>query len=110
MTAICHCSMCRKANAAPAVAWAMFHDSQVNFTGTPSTYASSEEGQRGFCASCGTQIFFIASYIPGLIDLTIGSMDNPGSITPEFHFWYSKHLDWVEFADALPRHPEFPPL
>src|SRR5690606_9430763 len=75
MTAICHCSMCRKANAAPAVAWAMFHDSQVNFTGTPSTYASSEEGQRGFCASCGTQIFFIASYIPGLIDLTIGSMD-----------------------------------
>ena len=44
MTAICHCSMCRRANAAPVVAWAMFEESQVSFTQTsPKLYASSEE-------------------------------------------------------------------
>ena len=110
MTAICHCSMCRRANAAPVVAWAMFEESQVSFTQTsPKLYASSEEGQRGFCETCGTQISFVATYIPGLIDLTIGSMDQPDSITPQFHYWHSKHLAWVEFADTLPRHAEFPP-
>lgn len=111
MTAICHCSMCRRANAAPAVAWAMFQEPQVTFTrARPKLYTSSEEAQRGFCEDCGTQISFSATYIPGLIDITIGSMDQPDSITPQFHYWYSKHLAWAEFADTLPRHAEFPPL
>ena len=111
MTAICHCSMCRRSNAAPAVAWAMYQEAQVSFTrARPKLYASSEEAQRGFCEACGTQISFTAAYIPGLIDLTIGSMDHPDAITPQFHYWHSKHLAWAEFADALPRHAEFPPL
>ena len=32
VVAICHCSMCRRANAAPAVAWAMLQEAQVTFT------------------------------------------------------------------------------
>ena len=111
MTAICHCSMCRRANAAPAVAWAMYQEPQVTFIGvSPKFYASSAEAQRGFCEVCGTQISFTATFIPGLIDLTIGSMDQPDLVKPQFHYWYSKHLAWVEFADTLPRHPELPPL
>lgn len=111
MTAICHCSMCRRANVAPAVAWAMFEESQVAFTRShPRFYASSEEARRGFCETCGTQISFSAAYLPGLIDLTIGSLDQPDSVAPQFHYWHSKHLEWAEFADALPRHAEFPPL
>ncbi len=38
-----------------------------------------------------------------VIDLTIGTMDEPDAIAPEFHYWYSKHLAWVEFAGTLPR-------
>lgn len=95
----------------PAVAWAMYQEPQVSFTGArPKLYASSEEAQRGFCGACGTQLSFTAAYIPGLIDLTIGSLDHPDAITPQFHYWHSKHLAWAEFADALPRHAEFPPL
>ncbi len=110
MAAICHCSMCRRASAAPVVAWAMFQESQVCFTkSAPKTYASSQEAERGFCGTCGTPICFKAEYIPGLIDITIGSLDRPDSVKPEFHYWYSEHLGWVDFADGLPRHPEFPP-
>ncbi len=32
LAAICHCTMCRRAHAAPAVAWAMFQDAQVSFS------------------------------------------------------------------------------
>jgi Glutathione-dependent formaldehyde-activating enzyme len=47
MAAICHCTMCRRANAAPAVAWAMFLESQVAFlSGRPAAYASSPEAKR----------------------------------------------------------------
>ncbi len=110
MAAICHCTMCRRAHAAPAVAWAMFAESQVAFDNEPKAFGSSADGQRRFCPNCGTQICFTASYIPGLIDISIGSLDDAEAIPPEFHYWYSKHLSWAEFADGLPRHAEFPPL
>ena len=74
------------------------------------TYASSQEAQRGFCAACGTQVSFTASFLPGLIDITIGSLDRPEAIQPTLHYWHSRHLAWAEFADSLPRHPELPPF
>jgi hypothetical protein len=111
MAAICHCTMCRRANAAPAVAWAMFREAQVAFLkGSPTTYASSPEARRGFCPACGTQICFTAEYIPGLIDLTIGSLDHPEMVAPTLHYWDAKRLPWVHFADDLPKFPEFPPV
>ena len=110
LAALCHCSMCRRANAAPAVAWAMYEESQVVFLGKPPTaYESSPGSRRGFCPRCGTQISFTAEYIPGLIDITIGSLDAPDQVAPTLHYWESERLPWVHFADQLPRHPEFPP-
>ena len=101
MAAICHCTMCRRANAAPAVAWAMFSDAQVTFgKARPKEYASSPEARRGFYAACG----------PGLIDITIGSLDDPEAIRPTLHYWHAEHLSWAEFADDLPRHKELPPF
>lgn len=111
MAAICHCSMCRRAHAAPAVAWAMYPESQIQFTqGQAKSYASSAEAQRHFCGECGTQISFTASFLPGLVDIAIGSLDKPESVQPTLHYWYSRHLAWAEFADKLPRHDELPPF
>jgi hypothetical protein len=110
MAAICHCTMCRRANAAPAVAWAMFRESQVVWRqGSPATYAPSSGAERGFCPACGTQISFTADYIPGLIDITIGSLDHPEMVAPALHYWDAERLPWVHFADDLPRYAEFPP-
>jgi hypothetical protein len=110
LAAICHCTMCRRANAAPAVAWAMYKQEDVRFLGSePTLYSSSSEARRGFCGACGTQISFLASFLPGLIDLTIGSLDNPESTPPTLHYSYATHLGWLESWDELPKYPELPP-
>jgi hypothetical protein len=110
LTALCHCTMCRRANAAPAVAWAMFKREQVRFAkGKPAEFASSPEARRGFCANCGTQLCFTASFLEGLIDITIGSLDDPAAVPPALHYWDSKRLPWMKVIDGLPRYPEFPP-
>ena len=110
MTALCHCSMCRRANAAPAVAWAMYDEAHVDFGGhPPSIYESSPGCRRGFCSRCGTQISFTADHMPGLIDITIGSLDEPDRVPPALHYWTSKQLSWLHISDDLPRYPEFPP-
>jgi hypothetical protein len=90
-------------NASRAVAWAMFQEAQVTFLrGSLTTYASSPEGKRGFCSVCGTQICFTAEYIPGLIDITIGSLDRPDKIAPTLRYWDSQRLPCVRVADEPP--------
>ena len=111
VVALCHCTMCRRANAAPAVAWAMFAGGQVRFTQTtPKSYASSASANRSFCGHCGTQISFTADYIAGLIDLTVGSFDHPEALPPALQYWDSKRLPWLKRDDVLPHHAEFPPM
>lgn len=111
IVAVCHCTMCRRAHAAPAVAWAMYRQDQVRFNrAQPKSYRSSPNAQRGFCSECGTQISFVSAELPGLVDLTVGSFDHPESLPPTLHYWDSKRLPWASFADDLPRHAEFPPF
>jgi hypothetical protein len=89
----------------------MYHETDVTFLKSrPTTYASSQAARRGFCAQCGTQISFTADYIPGLVDITIGSLDRPEALAPRFHYWDAKRLPWLSVCDDLPRFPEFPPV
>jgi len=78
-------------------------------SGEPAQYHSSTGASRYFCPTCGTQLAFRAEYIPGLVDITIGSLDEPDAIQPTLHYWYSKHLSWFGCEDGLPKYPEFPP-
>ena len=110
MAALCHCTMCRRANAAPVVAWAMVEQDRIEFTQAPTVYESSPGARRGFCGRCGTPISFSADYLPGLVDVTIGSLDEPARVAPAFHYWDAERLPWLRIDDGLPRHREFPPM
>ena len=108
--ALCHCSMCRRSSAAPAVAWALFDQGGLRFvSGKPAAYASSPGVERAFCARCGTPLTFRADFLPGLVDVTVGSMDAPATLPPRMHMWAAKQLPWLLLADSLPRHEGMPP-
>jgi hypothetical protein len=110
VVALCHCSMCRRSSGAPAVAWAMFEQTALRFvTGQPTAYASSPGVERSFCARCGTPLAFRANYLPGLVDVTVGSMDAPATLAPQMHIWAAKRLPWLVLGDSLPRHDGLPP-
>lgn len=110
-TIICHCSLCRRAAGAPLTAWAMFpRDAFALEVGALATYASSPGVERGFCGRCGTTLSFAADFMPGLIDLTIASFDEPERLPPQLHMWDSKRISWVQLDDDLPRHAELPPF
>ncbi len=108
--ALCHCTICRKATGAPAVAWALFPEDGFQWTrGEAASYASSETVVRTFCNHCGTQLVAIAEALPGIMDITVGSMDDPASLPPQCHMFTREAVHWLELADTLPRFPEFPP-
>ena len=54
----CHCNMCRKWAGGPFMA--VDCGTETSWTGTDSlsVYTSSDWAERGFCANCGTHLFY----------------------------------------------------
>lgn len=103
----CHCSMCRRASGAPVVVWAAFPSVAVTFTrGEPARYGSSERGRRGFCSHCGSTLTFQWSDRVEEIDLSVGTLDDPGRLAPRWHIYTADRVPWLHIADDLPRHPQ----
>lgn len=70
---VCHCSMCRKWGGL----WMAVECADVHFSGDGkvTTYHSSEMADRGFCARCGTHLFFKSKW-NGKYYLPVGLFDD----------------------------------
>jgi hypothetical protein len=100
----CHCELCRKSSGAPLVSWASFRTGDFSFTqGNPARFDSSPIAFRQFCPDCGTQLTFQFHRSPDSIDVTLGSLDHPETITPADHIWTKRQIPWIKLADGLPR-------
>ena len=101
---LCHCTMCRRASGAPAVAWFSVPKAGLHVTsGAPAYYDSSPGCRRGFCSACGTQLTFEDERWPNDVDVTTASLDDPEAIPPEDHTYMQSHVRWLQLADTLPR-------
>ncbi len=100
----CHCSLCRKASGSPTTAWLTTDISNFQYTeGKPASYQSSAVGRREFCHNCGTQLAFYTSEAPNAVDITLGSLDEPEAVQPQYHIWCEYKVGWLSIADGLPR-------
>jgi len=103
----CHCSICRRTSGAPLVAWFSVPRRQFRLgRGEPARFSSSAEGQRSFCARCGTQLTFEHADFSDEIDITTCSLDDPNLLPPKDHTWTGSKLRWIALADGLPGHRE----
>ncbi len=104
--AICHCLTCRRASAAPAVAWVTF-DRQLFalLQGSPRTYRSSPGVQRTFCERCGTPLTYASEQRPGHIDITTLSLDEPERFAPNSEVWLEQRVAWMAVDPARRQFP-----
>lgn len=74
---ICHCRMCQKAvgNLFAALI-GVRHEHFAWTRGQATVFASSDQVERGFCAACGTPLFY-RSVGGGHVSLCIGALDAP---------------------------------
>ena len=107
--ALCHCTDCRRASGAPAVAWAMAPADQVTITGPTVTYASSEHGRRMFCGTCGTSLFYTSDVVfPGKIDVQSATLDDPDSLPLQAQIQTAERIGWMQRLDHLPAFDRYP--
>jgi hypothetical protein len=102
---VCHCVGCRRASAAPAVAWITvpadaFRLTQgelrsIRGTDYPPASCDGHGGVREFCPSCGTHLTFRADDRAGEVDITTGSLDDPARFPPTETSFGGEKLPWM---------------
>ena len=71
--------------------------------GEPTYYHSSRISRRGFCRECGTPLTFEYLNAKRKLDLTVGSLDEPGRMRPVGHFGFESIVEPFFTDDGLPR-------
>ncbi|HUV33132.1 MAG TPA: GFA family protein [Devosiaceae bacterium] len=98
---ICHCRMCQKAMGnffAPLVGMPL---DRFEWTrGAPSVFESSKGVERGFCANCGTPLFY-NNTATERIGMTIGSLDEPERVMPLHQYGIEARLSYFAHLHEL---------
>ena len=77
---LCYCRMCQKATGNLFAALVgVLHEHLTWTRGTPATFRSSAHVERGFCARCGTSLFYRNLEGPH-VSMSIGAFDTPHRI------------------------------
>ena len=79
----CHCKMCRTWGGGPFM---VVPCKDAHFEGPVGRYASSEHAERGFCATCGTHLFFLAKE-SGVHGIPIGLFGDQSGLPFKAEIW-----------------------
>jgi hypothetical protein len=72
-------------------------------------YRSSKDALRSHCGSCGSPLTFVSDADPDRVWVTMGSLDNPGAITPTESWFVKDKLHWVQIDETAISWLELPP-
>jgi hypothetical protein len=99
----CHCSQCRKQSGhyfastdVPRTALSVRGAEHVTW------FASSEKVRRGFCATCGSSLFWDPTH-RDWISVTMGAFQAPTGTHIEQHIFVADKGDYYAIDDGLPQ-------
>lgn len=102
----CNCNDCRRATGgAIATFMGVPEDDFTLLSGKPKAFTyTAESGKkldRNFCPECGSRLFTsnLESF-PGLVFVTIGSLDHSDPIKPMLEMFTKRRLDWVHALEV----------
>ena len=100
----CHCSQCRKQS---GHYWASTDvaRSAVTIEGEEHVtwYRSSEKVRRGFCATCGSSLFWDPVH-RDFLGIAMGAFEQPTGTRLAMHIFVADKGDYYDIADGVPQH------
>jgi hypothetical protein len=99
----CHCRQCRKQSGhvfastdVPKSALTVHGESNITW------HQSSEKVRRGFCATCGSSLFWDPLF-RDWIGVAMGAFDTPTDTHLAVHIFVAEKGDYYEIGDGLPQ-------
>jgi hypothetical protein len=99
----CHCVQCRRTSGHHAAATAA-KLSDVEIEGTPAWFESSSGFRRGFCATCGSNLFW-RDEATDRLSIFAGALDMPTDLRLAGHIFVDQRGDYYDITDGLPQAP-----
>jgi hypothetical protein len=97
----CHCGMCQKATGSVVSTSAIIKKTELRILkGAAKFYQSSGSIERGFCANCGSPMFF-RPIKEDWISILSGTLDDPEVAPPEGHYGIESKISWLRIVDGL---------
>ena len=103
---ICHCTICQRSTGQPAELTVLIKAGTLRYTrDEPKYYVSSPDGQRGFCAQCGSRLVWQALRAEDdwLTNVTVGTLDRPQDARMSRHIYADTQLPWYDVCEGLPK-------
>ncbi len=96
---MCHCGQCRKQSGG---IWssAYVKDAELTISGAVSWFEASLQAKRGFCARCGSYLFWKA-HDEDTTSFALGAVEAPTGLRIEKHIFVRDKGDFYEIADGV---------
>ena len=103
---LCHCTQCRRSTGHFMAATAARHrDFRLSAESELRWYVSSDSARRGFCASCGSTLFWQGAG-RDYISIAAGTLDGATGLTSAAHIFVADKGDYYAIDDGLPQSAE----
>lgn len=100
---LCHCTQCRRSTGHfMAATAARQRDFRLLSEDSLRWYASSAGAQRGFCARCGSTLFWQA-HGRDYISIAAGSLDGATGLVSACHIYVADKGDYYSITDGVPQ-------
>ena len=105
----CHCNQCRK-HSGHFFASTDVPRSAVTIQGEDAVtwFRSSEKARRGFCATCGSSLFWDPLF-RDWIGIAMGAFDGATDTSLHVHIYTAQKGDYYEIADGVEQFERVPP-
>lgn len=100
---VCHCAMCRIWGGGPYFAIRFTDGVTVQDGEALVWFASSTEGERGFCGRCGSSLFWRDPGNPRDWAVNVHTLGDGHGETIRSHIWIEDKPGFYDFADDAPR-------
>ena len=105
----CHCTKCRKSSGHYFVSTDVARSAlTVHGMENVTWYASSEKARRGFCRTCGSQLFWDPLVPRDWTGVAMGAFDKPTSTKIHVHIFVADKGDYYDIADGVPQFERTP--
>ena len=102
----CHCTQCRKTSG-HHVAATSAHRDQIAVTGEVTWFQSSDSARRGFCGTCGSNLFWDGE--GENLSIFAGTIDGPTGLQIAGHIFCADKGDYYDLPEDLPRSQGYDP-
>ncbi len=96
----CHCAQCRKSSGHHVAATSVARG-DIEISGEVTWFQSSASARRGFCGTCGSNLFWDGA--GANLSIHAGTLDGETGLAMAGHIFCADKGDYYEIADDLPK-------